>query len=105
MYVISHQRHVADCLSFFGTQEGDFSLSIISLSAVTKAFNATSSTYAEQYGEDRSDIKDYPNGQDSLSTSTSKQEVRNPSVDASRTQQGWFEWLFGRCSGKTSTET
>lgn len=73
------QASIADTYSFFGTQEGDFSLSIASICAVKKTAEGTFSPY-----------RDDPNEEVPRSINE-KLEL------TSKTQQGWFGWSFGSC--------
>ena len=67
----------ADAHSFFGTQEGDFSLSIVSISA----FQNIDPGPFEPYRDD-------PNGK----------EVSRSGTARPHTDSGWLGWLFGRCA-------
>lgn len=68
-----HGDH-ANSDSFFGAQEGDFSLSITSMSAFAKH----DSVQNEQYSDDQK-----------------KKAISQPTTN--REDQSWFGWIFGSC--------
>lgn len=67
--------------SFFGTQEGDFSLSITSISAFSKADSGITKPF-------RDDAE-----MEERSRSCNRESDMIPNQD---TQQGWLVWLFGQ---------
>lgn len=83
--------------SFFGTQQGDFSLSINSISAAGKVTGSDSPACSERYRDD-------PNEQDipwNTANSKAKQNQQDLIQDPNNHHQGWFGWLFSLCSVKS----
>ncbi|KAH9210545.1 complex I intermediate-associated protein 30-domain-containing protein [Leptodontidium sp. 2 PMI_412] len=77
---LKHVKRISFMMrSFFGTQEGDFSLSITSLSAFSKHDNVQNELYSDNPKEKA--ISQPTNG------ATTKDE-----------EQGWFGWMFGSCA-------
>lgn len=75
---------IADDSSFFGTQEGDFSLSITSIAAYKKS---DTKALATPYRDD-------PNRSELPLHEKSRIALRDHSQ-----QRGWFAWFFGFCGG------
>jgi len=74
---LQHVKRISFMMrSFFGSQEGDFSLSITSVSAFSK----------------------HDHGKDGLYRADPQQKSLSPSrVTDKSEEQGWFSWIFGSC--------
>ncbi|KAH6678482.1 complex I intermediate-associated protein 30-domain-containing protein [Halenospora varia] len=75
--------------SFFGTQEGDFALSIISISAF-KQKNSSSPASLEPYRDDPNSNEKEPHASNN----------KNSPTLPNRSKQSWLGWLFAFC-GRT----
>lgn len=78
--------------SFFGTQEGDFSLTVLSISAAMSPASHPLGLRG-RYRDDPDELDvHWDDARDN-----EKQSQPSLSTD-SKTCQGWLSWLFGACS-------
>jgi hypothetical protein len=83
--------------SFFGTQEGDFSLTQRSIEAVTVDKDGTDGLSLLENEEETGHKADHDSDDDaeeSIFKGSSGQEGMDPQVQQ---RQSWMHWIWGRC--------